>query len=1028
MRKRIITTLGFAFFGLFILLNGLICQSLAGEIKIKIPISTVTVSEDNEGNAKYSGKNVQYLIQSGEPMIPYQVIKVLLPPDADLNTVSGTIDNIKVEELTGEWEVRPKPPEAIWDGKKVITIWPKGKTIVNGYDINVYEKNVLFPENLIGTITVGQTRRWRMVDIPIALYKFNPVAKKLLRLVEGELIVEFTIDPTVISGLKERTGIPDRIGEDSVKKLTVNFNEVSPVYEKIFPQSLTPQQIGGYAIITTNNVKFGSSELQNFVSSKEMRGFTVEVVTEDAWGGGTGDTAAENIRNWLSNNYENKNIEYVLLIGNPNPNSGDIPMKMLWPRSGSPEYRESPSDYYYADLTGNWDLDGDGLYGEEIDDFGTGGVDRNWDVLVGRIPYYGNMNDLDAILAKIIAYENETSNEAVWRQNVLLPMEPSDSNTPGYHLGEAIKDDTVVPKDNWNYHRVYDEDYGLIPPSETYPCDCDNVTNAWNSSQFGAIFWWTHGSSQSAAQIMDLSHAATLDDSYPGFTFQASCNNSYPEVTDNLSYSLLRNGCIGTIGATRVSWYYPGQTNFIGSTSNAGMTYEYAKRLIEKEMDSGHALYEMKQVLIPGIWMNFTVFNIYGDPSTGLFTAYPDPVGPAGYTYIADEDESFTFTETVDVAYGANGQFNYLYGVTGTITFDNATFGDPIFGVAKAGFYRNADPDPVGPDGYTYIADEDESVTFTETVDVAYGANGQFNYLYGVTGTITFDNATFGDPIFGVAKAGFYRSAAPVGPDGYTYVADEDESFTFTETVDVAYGANGQFNYMYGVTGTITFDNATFGDPIFGVAKAGFYRSAAPVGPDGYTYVADEDESFTFTETVDVAYGANGQFNYMYGVTGTITFDNATFGDPIFGVAKAGFYRNAAPVGPDTYTYIADEDESVTFTETVDVAYGANGQFNYMYGVTGTITFDNATFGDPIFGVAKAGFYRSAAPVGPDGYTYVADEDESFTFTETVDVAYGANGQFNYMYGVTGTITFDNATFGDPIFGVAKAGFYKSEN
>ena len=67
-------------------------------------------------------------------------------------------------------------------------------------------------------------------------------------------------------------------------------------------------------------------------------------------------------------------------------------------------------------------------------------------------------------------------------------------------------------------------------------------------------------------------------------------------------------------------------------------------------------------------------------------------------------------------------------------------------------------------------------------------------------------------------------------------------------------------------------------------------------------------------------------------------------------------------------------------------------------------------------------------PMGPPGYTFCCNEGESFTFTETVDVAYGANGQFNYMYGVTGTITFDNATFGDPIFGVVKAGFYKSED
>jgi Peptidase family C25/S-layer homology domain len=630
MKLRMIKAMGFTFFGLFILFNSLISQSLANEIKIEIPNWTVTVTEDTEGYANFSGKNIQYLTQSGEAMVPYNVIKVLLPPNADLNTVSATIDNVKVDELTGEWEVRPKPPEATWDGKKVITIWPKGKIIVNGYDINIYEENVLFPENLVGTITTGQTRIWRMVDIPIALYKFNPVTKKLYRLVKGTLIVEFTPDPTAIFSLKERTGIADRIGEDSVKKLTANFNEVSPAYEKIFPQAQTDQQISRYVIITTNNIKLGSSELQNFVSSKEMRGFTLEIVTEDAWGGGTGDTASENIRNWLSNNYEIKNIEYVLLMGNPNPDSGDIPMKMLWPRSHASDYRTSPSDYYYADLTGNWDLDGDGLYGEE-DDFGTGGIDRNWDVLVGRIPYYGNMNDLDKILAKIIAYENETPNEAVWRQNVLLPMKPLSSSTPGYHLGEAIKDNILLPKDNWDYYRVYDSDYGLIPPPETYPCTYDNVTDAWNSSQFGAIFWSTHGSSTSASSIMNLSYAATLDDNYPGFTFQGSCHNSYPEVTNNLSYSLLKNGCIGTVGATRVSWYYPGETNVIGSTSIYGMTYEYSKRLIENVMDSGHALYEMKQVLNPGIWMNFTVFNIYGDPSTGLFTFSGFVDVPPGY-------------------------------------------------------------------------------------------------------------------------------------------------------------------------------------------------------------------------------------------------------------------------------------------------------------------------------------------------------------------------------------------------------------
>lgn len=63
---------------------------------------------------------------------------------------------------------------------------------------------------------------------------------------------------------------------------------------------------------------------------------------------------------------------------------------------------------------------------------------------------------------------------------------------------------------------------------------------------------------------------------------------------------------------------------------------------------------------------------------------------PAGYTWCAGEGGSCSFTSKVDVAYGANGNFYYKSGVTGTINFNNATFGDPIPGVVKAGYYRPA--------------------------------------------------------------------------------------------------------------------------------------------------------------------------------------------------------------------------------------------------------------------------------------------------------------------------------------------------
>jgi hypothetical protein len=173
-----------------------------------------------------------------------------------------------------------------------------------------------------------------------------------------------------------------------------------------------------------------------------------------------------------------------------------------------------------------------------------------------------------------------------------------------------------------------------------------------------------------------------------------------------------------------------------------------------------------------------------------------------------------------------------------------------------------------GASGYTWCANENGSCNFGSKVDVAYGANGKFNYKYAVSGTIAFNNASFGDPAPGVAKAGFYKATATVGPAGYTWCTGEGGTCTFPSKVDVAYGANGKFSYLYGVSGTISFNPATFGgDPAYGVVKAGYYRTAvSSTGPAGYTRCGGEGESCTFGSKVDVAYGANGKFSYLFGV------------------------------------------------------------------------------------------------------------------------------------------------------------------
>lgn len=611
---------------LILLLGVQIFPALADEINLKVPTSYVSVAEDAQGNASFLGKNVQYLNQSGEPAIPYDVIRVLLPPDADLSTVTASVRNERIEIVPGQWNVLPMPPMAYWDGSMVITEWPEGKRIAAGRDIHIYEKDAFFPASHIGFINTGQKRDRKLAEISIALYQYNPVTQELYRLVEADLVLTFSRNSAMLYAPALRKSLTDWTEYENSKQFTENIKEVTPSYQLMATDPVAGKPANRYVIITTNEIQSGSNELENFIHSKAQRGFNVEVVTEDHWGGGTGDTAADNIRAWLQTNYQSPRIEYVLLIGDPDPALGEVPMKTLWPLNDPARNRNFPSDFYFADLTGNWDLDGDGFCGEWEDDFGAGGVDRYWEVLVGRIPFYGDFGDLDGILSKIIDYENPVCGDITWRKNVLLPMKPSDANTPGYHLGEAIKADIIVPKGDWEYHRVYEEAYGLNPPPETTPCTEDNVSEAWNGSPMGGVFWFTHGGPRNANGVMDLVHAATLDDTHPAFTFQASCSNATPEDDMNLAYSLLINGCIATVGSTGICHYYSGQTRFAGSDTITGMSYEYARRLIGDGMDCGHALHALRQHIVPrdwGGWRNLLVFNIYGDPSVALFPYIP---------------------------------------------------------------------------------------------------------------------------------------------------------------------------------------------------------------------------------------------------------------------------------------------------------------------------------------------------------------------------------------------------------------------
>ncbi len=576
---------------------------LFSEDAITYPVSgkLCTMTMGSEGKPEFS--DFDYLHQaSGKPKLPAILRTFLLPPNADLTTVEVTMENAEEKSLTGSYRLRSGEPYQTAMGPV------ESESSATRAAGDIYPKLVLVN-------TTGKLSNCKMVTVEINPYRQDTVGGSMTELVSGDLKITYTTDGEV-----EKDGVLYWV-DKQLKRIAVNYEDMIGAY------TLTPAAKPHLAIITTDATVAGSQSLSGFIESKEQKGFEVSVVTEGEWATGAADRS-DALRNWLQQNYEEQQISYVLLIGDPVPTTGDVPMKMTLAMA-TPIGSDCPTDYYFAELTGDWDQNKNGWFGEGSLDLGRGGCDKYAEVAVGRIPLYDNdYATLDEILDKTVAYENAAPVDVEKRKNILLIAEPSDPYTPSYEFAELIKDE-YIEQNNWDAFTIYKESYGDIVP-DLSPTSVTNVTDTWNSNSFGLCVWQTHGNKKSAVKIMHSDSLKNLNSDTPTMIFQGSCLNAKPEEKNNLAYALLKSAAIGTIGATRLSLYLTGQSNPKDKKpTNQSLCYYFTRFAIEDKEPIGVILNRLKSEVdgdFRGAWLNYCDYNVYGDPTVSVFSGEDNPV------------------------------------------------------------------------------------------------------------------------------------------------------------------------------------------------------------------------------------------------------------------------------------------------------------------------------------------------------------------------------------------------------------------
>lgn len=666
------------------------------------------IAEDGNGFDILQMEGFPLAVLPGNPMLPHKNYDILVPADAIESSIELKIISSETSILGGDYKI--ESASRMLSGTED---WQNDKTV------NVYDTDANFPENSVEILPCSQMRKWKFVRIDFTPFQYNPVSKELALTESVEIEISYSRDS---AKSYEKN---DMVMDDIAPQIFLNYEEARGWYGP--EDAIAPQQAHDYVIITTNAIEASSTKLSSFVTHKQNIGHSVLVVTEDDFGGLTGQAPnhrAEKIRQWLINNYAAMWIEYVLLIGDPSPYESvgmaeDIPMKMCHPEMNQVEYdcEPTPTDYFYADLTGNWDIDGDWYYGEWIHDYPVpGGVDFTPEVYVGRIPVYDEeYTTLDSILQKIIDYGTEpetsvTPGDISWRESILMPMGFQASGYDGAMLAEQMKDDYLGAA-GFSSWRMYQQGNGACSLDSTHTSEEElrgrpntpNVRNRWSSNDFGIVAWWGHGNPTQAVvgyndppsycvdgMLLESPDCSVLDDTHPAFTYQCSCTNGYPEYSDNLQYAILKQGGIATVSATRPSWFSPdvGYGEFDGSQTNSGIGYEYVDRLVQ-EMTGGRALYQTKQSMTPNhqcYLMNWYDFNLYGDPATSIISSGAgDPNSITNIGLSPPSPAWLDFNEHVDITFDystneASGVRIFVRPYTGgSLTPNYAAHGSPLY-------------------------------------------------------------------------------------------------------------------------------------------------------------------------------------------------------------------------------------------------------------------------------------------------------------------------------------------------------------
>lgn len=554
--------------------------------------------------------------EPGEPLLPSKAVYVALPPGFDVDKVDVLV-NAQVN-LPGEFNIAPAQP--------AIPISRPDLYEFVEPDRAVYSLDTKVPSSLVEETGEGSLRGYRLMGLIVYPMQYIPSERKLFLSTEMTVRVTGEQAPVPLASTTECSNKGDASAKALVTSMVQN-PDAAIMAPRPAPLAYRPA-VDALLIAPPYYVEIAES-LRAWLHRKGYKAETVSVEWIESEYEGV--DLPEKIRNCIKDYYWWRGLGWVVLCGDVE----QVPTRVAFAYICGDEYDREDQlqcDYYYSDLTGSWNEDGDEYWGEYLED----DVDMYPDVFVGRLPAESTQ-DMRLAVEKLLLYEgvgDEGLPSDYLTKFMFWGCKLDNRPTWGGDAKDKVTESTIMP--NWlEFTTCYDRDgtSGKEAILDTMDEGFGIINNCGHSTYNAASALYDCPEDEREyilrGDLSNLRNAPKYSILYSiGCMFGALDWDSLAARFVNAS----RGGGVAAVANSRYGWYSSGSA---GNGPSDLMDIAFFKAIFEDgKHNIGEAVASMKTRYVSYSkrsnrgwygcfrWITYSM-NLFGTPTMPIWTATP---------------------------------------------------------------------------------------------------------------------------------------------------------------------------------------------------------------------------------------------------------------------------------------------------------------------------------------------------------------------------------------------------------------------